>query len=169
VVGRLVEQQHVRLADQGAGQRGAPRLAAGEVREQPRSVKLQARQHRVEPVALGGVAQAFRNVALHGRVAGDGRFLRQVGDGHAGLDEAFARIEVDQSGERLEQGRFAAPVAADQAGALAARDADAQRGKKRALAERDGGILEGDDRRRHRAANDRLNFMQRLCCGAAGR
>ena len=149
VVGRLVEQQHVRLADQRAGERGAPGLAAGQVREQPRPVKLQARQHGIEPVPFAVIPQAFRNVALHRRVAGDGRFLRQVSDGRAGLDEALARIEFYESGERLEQCRFAAPVAADQAGALAACDSDRQCGKKRALAERDGGVLEGDDRRRH--------------------
>ena len=59
MVGRLVEQQHVRLADQGAGQRRAPGLAAGKAREEPLPVQLQACQDRVEPMALAGMAQAF--------------------------------------------------------------------------------------------------------------
>jgi hypothetical protein len=57
-------------------------------------------------------------------MAGEIGLLRQGGDGGAGLGEAGAAIGDRLAGQNPEQGRLAGAVAADQAEALAGRDAE---------------------------------------------
>jgi hypothetical protein len=58
MVGRLVEQQDVGVADQRAAERGAARLAAGELGQRPRRVERQAVQHGGDAVMVGIAAMA---------------------------------------------------------------------------------------------------------------
>src|SRR3546814_2594862 len=77
------------------------------------------------------------------------RVLRQVGDAGARLQEALAPVEILQPGDHLQQGRLAGAVAADQAGALAARQGQRQAAEQRRGAEGEAGILQGDEGRSH--------------------
>jgi hypothetical protein len=129
VVGRLVEQQHVGLGDQRARQPDAPRLAARERVEAPRALEREAIEDRVEAVALVGAVEARADMLRDRGVLAELGLLRQVGDAQSRLREARALVDVDQAGERLQQGRLAAAVAPDQARALAARDADVEAGE----------------------------------------
>ena len=58
MVGRLVEQQDVGIADQRAGQRRPPALAARERAEPPRAVEADLRQHGVDADARGSPSAA---------------------------------------------------------------------------------------------------------------
>ncbi len=143
VVGRLVEQQHVGLADQRAGERRAARLAAGERGDAARRVDPQALEQALGAVAaeLGVLArrQAGLRRRKRGRVGREVRLLRQVGDGRARLQEALAGVELDQPGERLEQRRLARAVAADEADPLALGERQREPGEQRLVADPDGG------------------------------
>ena len=59
--------------------------------------------------------QPLGDILADGAAFGEVRLLLQIGDARAGLPEAFAGIDVDEAGQRLHQGRFAAAIAADQA------------------------------------------------------
>ena len=134
MVGRLVEQQNVGVGRQHARQRGAARFAAGEMggillAGQPelfdqvaRLVRIVARREPVFDIGQGG------------GVAGKFRFLRQIADGGAGLDEDAAAVRLDHAGGDLQQRRLAGAVAADQADALALRDRQVGRGQERRAA-----------------------------------
>jgi hypothetical protein len=156
MVGRFVEQQHVRVPDQGPGERRAPALAAGQRAELPVCRQANSRQHRRDPVPgrcvlAAGCAQAGGDVVGHGLAGRRRRVLGQVGDGRARLEEALAAIGLDGAGQELEQGRLARAVAPDQAGAHAAAQAEGQALEQRRSAEANGGRVERDQgsRRRH--------------------
>ena len=152
MVGRLVEQQDVGARGEGAGQRGAAGLAAGERRGVFRAAEAERAQQGGGPVAvgLGGVgAEAGFDIGQGGREAGQVRFLRQVADGGAGLDEAAAGIGGQQAGGDAQQARFAAAVASDQADTVAGADRERGAGQQWRGAEGEGDVLEGEQRGRH--------------------
>src|SRR5581483_7315123 len=75
--------------------------------------------------------------------------LRQIGDARAGLHEAAALVELELAGQRLQQRRLAAAVAADQAHAVAAAERDVDAGEQRRAAEAEPGAGERDQGRAH--------------------
>ena len=75
--------------------------------------------------------------------------LGQIGDRSARSLEALAGIQLDQACERLEQGRLAGAVAADQADAIGRRDRHGQRREQRLGAEADGGVAQREQGRGH--------------------
>ncbi len=155
MVGRLVEQQYVRFPDQGPGERRATALAAGQRAEFPVARERDPRQHRLDPVPArrlraAGFPQAGGDVVGHALARRRRRVLGQIGDGRARLQEARAAVGLDGAGQELEQGRFAGPVAPDQADALAAAQTEGQALEQRGAAEADGGRVERDQRNRRR-------------------
>jgi len=81
--GGLVENQHLRLADQGARQRGAAALAAGQVRDELAGRVAQA--DRVEGVLGGGLAETVQGgevagVLPRGEIVVDAHLLSQIAD-----------------------------------------------------------------------------------------
>ena len=70
------------------------------------------------------------------------RHLRHIGDARSRLDEAPPAIKFDQPTQRLEQGRLAAAVAANQADALAGADRQRYAGEGRPAAKADTGIAQ---------------------------
>ena len=126
MVGGLVEQQHVGLGHQGAGERRAARLAARQLGGIFGAVELHLGQKRGDPVVAGAerIGQACRDIVGDAGMAGEIRLLRQGRHGGAGLGEARAAIGDRLARQDLQQGRFAGAVAADQAQPLAGRDAE---------------------------------------------
>ena len=126
MVGGLVEQQHVGLGHQRAGERGAARLAARQLAGIFGAVERHLGQQGRDAVVAGAerIGQAGRDIVGDGRMAGEIRLLRQGRHGGAGLGEARAGIGDRLAGQDLQQGRFAGAVAADQAQTLAGRDAE---------------------------------------------
>ncbi len=134
--GGLVRDQHLRVADQGAGQHRPRELAAGQG-----GGRLQALAHQVAGLdgpgqpglpAAGQAAEgrqmrgeAQRHQALHGDRPLRPRVLRQVGPPprqrpavdagqRRAVERHLARIGLDQPGQDGEQGRLARPVRPDQ-------------------------------------------------------
>ena len=112
MVGRLVEQQHVRLLRERAAiaaRRRSPPLAvstAGSGR--CRSVGDGRRLMRLRRVG------AVQHPLLERGMAGHDRILFQQHDLRSGDDRAFAFVGIDQAGEAFEQRGLAGTVAADQ-------------------------------------------------------
>jgi hypothetical protein len=108
---------------------------------------------------VGGIDGVARRVVPALRipcdVVGDGvpglelRILRQVGDPRAGLQEAFAAVEILLSGDHLQQGRLAGAVAPHEAGTLAGRQGQVEIGEQRRGAEGKARVLQGDEGRGH--------------------
>ena len=96
MVGRLVQQQHVRRSGQRAGQRGARELASGERVQRPVQIAVgepEAVRHRGRTVAPQ-VSAARLQTRLRTGVAGERGLIRRAG-GHA-------RLELGQLGLDLQ-------------------------------------------------------------------
>ena len=104
---------------QHARQRGAARLAAGELRRVFVAVQAELFQQIARLVAIVAGAEPGFDIGERRGEAGEIRLLRQIADGGAGLHEAAAAVGLDQAGRDLQQRRFAGAVAADQADPLA--------------------------------------------------
>ena len=124
MVGRLVDQQHVRLGSHGAHQRHPARLAAGKARGIGIVVDAKLAQQRPATIGIVGRPQARLDIGQHRFEAGQVGLLRQIGDARAGVGEALAFVGLHQPGGNLQQRRFARAVAADEADALAPGNAD---------------------------------------------
>ena len=149
MIGRLVEQQNVGRGRQHPRQRRAARLAAGEMRRVLFTGQAELLQQVARGVAVVGRPEAAFDIGERGPRVAEIRLLRQVAHGGAGLDEARAAILLDQPRRDLQQRRFAGTVAADQADALAGRQAQLCRRQQRRAAERQRDLLQLDQRRRH--------------------
>ena len=142
VVGRLVQQQQVRLFGEGASEVGAARLAAGEALCGLFGVQAEG----LQPLVGGpGIGAARGRVIAQGR-ADDGGLLRDIGEASAGLQRAFARVRLDQAHDQPHQSGLARAVPADQAGVLARLDGqvDAVEQGERAVLQAD--VAEGNER-----------------------
>ena len=147
VIGRLVQEQDVRLRREHPRERGAPGFAAGEIRR-----RLLARQ----PELIEDVARAMRIVARseprldiseRRRMAGEVRLLRQIADGRARLREAAAAVRLGEAGRDLQERRLARAVAPDEAGPLAGPDGELRLDQERRSAEGQGDVPEVKERR----------------------
>jgi hypothetical protein len=86
-------------------------------------------------VAVIGRAKARLNIIDNAPETRKIGFLRQVTDGRAGLDEARPAIRLHEPRRDLEQGRFAGPVAANDAHPLTRPDIEIDTIEKRGAAE----------------------------------
>ncbi len=130
VVGRLVQQQQIRPADQRARQRRAPPFAAGKCVERAAAFQLHMVQHPGDAVVVGvRVVRAGRDIVSDRSAAAQIRILRQIADLEAGLQEALALVELDLAGQRFQDRGLAGAVGADQADALAAAERDIDAGR----------------------------------------
>ena len=158
VVGRLIEEDDVRLGRQHPGQGRAAGLAAGE----PGRILVALQSQRVEQICAAIVVvarlHAVLDIAKRGGEAGEVRLLRQVADGDARLQEAAAGIGFDLAGGDLEQGGFAGAVAADKRDLVAGGHRQLSAFEHRRAADRQPDILQGKNWRCGHGAF-------RLCCG----
>jgi hypothetical protein len=113
VVGRLVEQQQVRLAGQRPAQRGPAAFAAAEALSASRERSMPSWSAMASTSWRGGASSRQREIQ-QGIVAGEERVLFQRDDPRARLDRALAPVSLDLSGDQLEQGGLAGAVATDQ-------------------------------------------------------
>ena len=147
VIGRLVEEQDVRLRREHPSERGAPGFAAGEIR---------GRLLACQPELIEDVARAMRIVARseprldiseRRGIAGEVRLLRQIADGRARLREAAAAVRLGEAGRDLQERRLARAVAPDEAGPFAGPDGELRLGQERRPAEGQGNVPEVKKRR----------------------
>ena len=97
MVGRLVEQQNVRLRRENLGQRRPPRLAAGQGGGIGMAVKLQIFQQMRHPVRIVRRAKPRLDIGLHARKPVKVGRLRQIADGGGRLAEDFAAGRLDEA------------------------------------------------------------------------
>ena len=124
MVGGLVEQHDVGLGHQRTGERRAPCLAAGEVRRLAGGIELHLVEQRRDAIIVRTqrVGKRGGHIGADAGVAREIGFLRQGGDGGAGLGEARAAVGDGLARQDAQQGRFAGTVAADQRQALTRRN-----------------------------------------------
>ena len=142
VVGWLVEQQHVGLGGEYAGERNAARFPAREVVRIffPRQAKLIDQSLR-----LIGVVQWTKSrldVGARGGVAGEVRFLRQIADARIGMREAFPVVGFDQPCRDAQQRRLARTIASDETDAIARFHGNVGAFEKRRAAKRQVDVFE---------------------------
>jgi hypothetical protein len=122
MVGGLVQQQQVGRRGQGAGQRGAAGLAAGEGGGAFLAGQAQGAQQGERAVGVVGRAEAGFAIGQRGRRGAEIGLLREVADGDAGLAEHSAFLGLQQVGGNLQQRGLDAAGAAYQAEAVAGAD-----------------------------------------------
>ncbi len=115
VVGRLVQQQHLRVLGEGPRQSRAADFPTRQADGRPLGIEPEGVQLRLGPV---------RRRSARGRVVdqlrpGDGRLLGHPDHPRRGLQRAFPGIRLGLAGQHPQQGRLARAVAADQAGTRA--------------------------------------------------
>ena len=149
MIGRLVEEKDIGRGRQHARERGAARLAAGEMGR----IFLPGEAELLEDIAgnMGTVArsQPRFDIAKRGREAREIRLLRQVAHQGPGLHEDRAAVRFDQSRRDFQQGRFARSIAAHQGHALAGTDRQLRTGEERGAAEGQGDVFELEEGRCH--------------------
>ena len=125
VIGRLVEQKHIRVLRQRTDDRCPPPLAAARRRSGAR---------QVDPDLVGDCGRLMRcrsigpgkHPFLQRRMIGHDRILLQQDNSSSGHDLAFALIRLDQVGEAFEQRRLARAVASDQGQPVARADVNVE-------------------------------------------
>ncbi len=135
MIGRLVEKQNIGRRREHARQRGAARLAAGEMRRI--FVPGEAELFEENPRRMGIVVrpQPGLDISQRRREALEIRLLRQVAHQGSWLHENRAAIRLDEPGRDLQQRRFARAVAPDQRHALTGRNGQFRTREKRGPAE----------------------------------
>ena len=146
MVGRLVEQQDVGRRRQHARERGAARLAAGEMRRVFAAGEAELLQQIARGMRVVGRPQAGLDIGERRGEAREVRLLRQIAHRRAGLHEHRAAVGLDQPGRDLQQRRFARAVAADQGHALAGRDRQLRARQQRRAAEGQRDVFELKER-----------------------
>ena len=103
MVGRLVQQQHIRIAGKCVGQGRAARLAARQAHRAPCAVHRQAMQQGVRHMdrVLLVFGQAGGSVIQYSVKSGKVWFLWQIGDPDPLLSQPLARIRFDLVGQQL--------------------------------------------------------------------
>ena len=149
MVGRLVEQQDVRLGRQHAGECGAPRLAAGQLGRLLLAGQAEVIEQIGSAMWIVGRSKACLDIGTHGDKTFEVRFLRQIANGGRWLAEHLAVLRLDQSGRDLEQRRLAGAVAADQRDAIAGQHLKRGAVEQRRAAEGEANIVELEQRRGH--------------------
>ncbi len=190
VVGRLVEEEQIRVGEEGLGEGNAGLLAAAEAVDRLGELSFgEAEAHQnligavLDVVAAGGLEAGLEAVVLReqrfqlgsgrrthcrldlphsiGRgknrcerqacfladraIAGETRFLRQVGDAQArGVDDAPG-VRVLQAGDDAEDGRFAGAIDADEGDVLALAQLEGDTGEDLVRNVRLGEIGDGKD------------------------
>ena len=115
MVGRLVQHQDVRIGRHGAGQGGAPRLAAGDFRRVFLAGQAQALEQIVGPVVHIARRQAGHDIITQIAETAQVRLLFEIADSGTGMDEALPVIRLDQAGGDFHQRRLARSVSAHEA------------------------------------------------------
>ena len=130
VVGRLVEQEDVGLADELPGDRQPLAPPAGERAGllpevgEPDAAEHVAGLRLLLVLVRVRVGQRRGDDLQHGRFRREGVFLRQVAGGHLPPHRDRAGVGLFQPGEDLEQRGLARPVGPDEAGFLGVAEAD---------------------------------------------
>ena len=163
VVGRLIEQQHVRLGHEHAGQLQAAALAAGEVADEgalplggeaESLSQLRGRELLLAQLHVGGhVLDGVDEAAVAVEVV---ELLAQPAQPHRLALDALARGQRVRSGEHAQKRRLAGAVDADQADALARAQPPGQVVDQRApVRGLHAGVLEVDDALAQPASRER--------------
>ncbi len=125
MVGRFVEQQHVRVLRERASERGAAAFAARGAGGGAAHIDTELVGDGSDFKFFGGIGRGDSEVhqRLEPRKIG---FLFEHHDMGARDDDALALVGIDLPREQLEQGRLASAVAADQRQPVAFADIDVE-------------------------------------------
>ncbi len=149
MVGRLVEEQDVRVRRQHTGERRATAFATGQALRVFCAGEIELVEQPPHAVRIVAGAQARRDEGFRGREAGEIRLLREIAHRRAGLQEALTGIGLDQPRRDPQQRRLAGAVAADQRQPFSGSHRQFGAGKQRRAAEGQVDVLEKEERRCH--------------------
>src|SRR6185436_11292876 len=130
VVGRLIEQQHIRLLRERGGERGALALAAGSLRR----IEI-----RIDAEAMEKLLQLVRR---RRRVLREGGLLRHEDHLQAVLLLQLAVVERARTREHAEERGLPRAVTSDESNALALLERERRAVEKRKIAVGELGVLE---------------------------
>lgn len=139
--GRLIEEEHFRLVQDGTGERQALLEAERQVlrRHVVDGAEIEDLSHELDSLALSGAGKAVDareeiQVLQDAQIAVEGEFLRHVAEPVARLggvapqieagDASFAGGRLQKPAQHLESGRLAGAVRPEQAENLTARDVE---------------------------------------------
>jgi hypothetical protein len=143
MVGRLVQQQNVRLRRQHPRQCRPPSLSARQPGRILGAGQPQLLQEINGPIPLPvvGMIQPSLDISQRRLEPVEIRLLRQIPDRRPRLSEPSPAIRLHQSRRHFQQSRFARSIAPDQANPVAGGHGNAGAGQQRGSAERQGDIL----------------------------
>ena len=154
VIGRLVQQQQIRLADERARQQHAALPPARQRVDNRRRRQRQPRHHHVRLVmTLPLVVRVERPQAVadhrgHRAIRRQRHVLLQPRHANARLPQDEARVRLQVAAQDLQQRGLAGAVAADDGDALAGVNLEGDLVDERQMAEGDGNTVERDERHR---------------------
>ena len=152
VVGGLVQQEQVRVPDQGRGEERAPLHACGELAEWRLERKVEPSRLAVEPRLVlpfvePEIGQGLSQELPHGR-GPLGDLLLEAGHHAARTQLQLALVQLERARQDAHQGRLARAVAAEQAHALARLEDQVGLVEEGARPQGEGGLLELELRHR---------------------
>ena len=153
MVGRLVQQQDVRIMREGMGKGDAPRLPArrlGQVEIERHAPGAQLGLRPVEHVRV----QLVRDIIQRRREARKVRLLQQMARHHAGLHEDLAVVRLDRPAKDAHQGRLAGAIAPDQRHPFPAREREVHAREQGRSAQRQHHAAKNSNRRSSHARMD---------------
>ena len=144
MVGRLVEQQHVRVLRKRPHDRRTPPFAARCLGRLAREVDAELIGNRFRLVPLWRVVARQDVVGERGE-AGHRRFLLQQDDARSRHDRPSTLIRIDFRAQQLHQRRLASAIAPDQRQPVARTDMDVEPAKQPAVTLDNAEIFECED------------------------
>ncbi len=149
MVGRLVQQQDIRLRCQRSGQCRATSLAARQRRRVFITVKAEITQQYLGPVWFVTGGKSRFDVIENGFEAADVRLLWQIPQRRIGLMKDLATVRLDQSCSQFEECRLTRTVTSDQANSGTGRNRHFRTIQQRGTAERQADFGKIEKRWRH--------------------
>ena len=137
MVGRLVEQQDVRLGREHARERRAARLAAGKLGRIGLGDDTELFHEGARAIGVVGVVETRQNEVERRGKTGEIGLLRQIAHARAGLHETLSVLGLKLTRGDAKQCRLSRPVAAHQRDAVAGRNAQFRAIEQRRAAQRD--------------------------------
>ena len=119
MVGRLVEQKHVRLRRDHPRKGSTPRLTTGKMIRLLFAGQPQMFEKIGDAMQVVGRPQPCFHISAHIGEAVHVRHLWQIADSCKGMFENLARCRFHHTGSNLEQGRFTRTITPDQRDAVA--------------------------------------------------
>ena len=153
MIGRLVQQQDIRRRGEHAGKGGAARFSARQTVRRFRPIQAELAKQIIGPVRIIAGGETGFDIGARVGKARQRRFLRQIANRCARLNEARPPLGIHEAGGDLEKGGLARAVSPDQAQPFAFAHGQLSPVQDRGAAEIQMNVLEKKNGCGHRASS----------------